>query len=103
GKACQLGLDPNRVFTHAAPFPKNQERDMGKWWKVAGGTLAGIAALAAAGVFAGLQLAERKQARKVEVKVQALAVSADAAALERGRYLFTSRGCVDCHGANGAG
>ena len=27
----------------------------------------------------------------------------DAAALERGRYLFSTRGCVDCHGADGAG
>ena len=43
---------------------------MGKWWKLAGGTLAGVAVVAAAGVFAGLQLAERKQARRVEVKVK---------------------------------
>jgi mono/diheme cytochrome c family protein len=76
---------------------------MGKWWKVAGGTLAGLAVIAAAGVYAGLQLAERKQARRVQVKVQAVAVAAGAAALERGRYLFTSRGCVDCHGSNGGG
>jgi cytochrome c553 len=27
----------------------------------------------------------------------------DGAALERGSYLYASRGCVDCHGANGAG
>src|SRR4029450_11709580 len=26
-----------------------------------------------------------------------------AAALERGKYLFMSRGCGDCHAANGAG
>jgi cytochrome c553 len=76
---------------------------MAKWLKVAGGIVAGLALLAAAGVFAGLQLAERKQARRVEVKVQALALAVDAAALERGRYLFASRGCVDCHGADGAG
>ena len=27
----------------------------------------------------------------------------DVASIERGRYLFASRGCADCHGANGAG
>src|SRR4051812_10510200 len=76
---------------------------MGKWWKLAVGTLAGLAVIAAGGVYAGLQLAERKQARRVNVKVQAVAVASEAAGLERGRYLFTSRGCVDCHGANGGG
>jgi len=76
---------------------------MGKRWKIAGGLVAGVVVLAALGVFAGLQLSERKQARRVAVKVQAVQVAADAAALDRGRYLFSSRGCVDCHGANGAG
>ena len=32
-----------------------------------------------------------------------VAIPNDAAAIERGRYLYTSRGCVDCHAANGAG
>ena len=27
----------------------------------------------------------------------------DATSLERGRYLFATRGCADCHGANGGG
>ncbi|MCG2593232.1 cytochrome c [Ramlibacter sp. XY19] len=76
---------------------------MRKGWKIAGGIVAGLVLLAVVGVFAGLQLSERKQARRVAVQVQALPVAADASALERGRYLFTSRGCVDCHGANGAG
>lgn len=51
----------------------------------------------------GLHLAGRKGARVVEVSVAPVAERTDAAALERGRYLFASRGCVDCHGANGAG
>jgi mono/diheme cytochrome c family protein len=41
--------------------------------------------------------------RKVSVTVQAVAERSDAQALERGKYLYASRGCVDCHGANGAG
>jgi mono/diheme cytochrome c family protein len=30
-------------------------------------------------------------------------VQGEAAAVERGRYLYASRGCADCHGADGAG
>jgi mono/diheme cytochrome c family protein len=76
---------------------------MKKWikWTAAGaGTLVVLAA--GAGVV-GYQLAERKMARKVDVAVKPVAYASDAQALERGKYLFESRGCVDCHGANGAG
>lgn len=76
---------------------------MGRGLKIAGGAVAALLLLAAAAVFAGLRLAEGKMQRKVEVPVRTVAYTADAAALERGRYLFASRGCVDCHGANGAG
>lgn len=64
----------------------------------------GIALLLLAGAVAlGMQLAERKRSRQVAVQVQAVAYATDAQALERGRYLFLSRGCVDCHGAGPAG
>jgi mono/diheme cytochrome c family protein len=76
---------------------------MRKWLKISGGALAGLALLAAAAAFAGLRLAEWRMQRKVEVQVRPVALTAEAAALERGRYLFSSRGCVDCHGATGAG
>jgi mono/diheme cytochrome c family protein len=59
--------------------------------------------LAAALAFLGLQLGERRAARRIEVAVQPVPIPSDAAALERGRYLYTSRGCAECHGANGAG
>lgn len=62
-----------------------------------------LVVLAAALVFAGLQLGERRAARRIEVSVQAVPIPTDATALERGRYLFASRGCAECHGANGAG
>ena len=42
-------------------------------------------------------------ARKVEVAVKPVAYASGQQALERGKYLFESRGCVDCHGANGGG
>jgi len=75
----------------------------GRWWKRAGAALGVLVLLAAAGIFGGLQLAERKMVRQVSVNVQPVALRADAHSLERGRYLFASRGCVDCHGPNGAG
>jgi mono/diheme cytochrome c family protein len=63
-----------------------------------------LVALAAALFAAGLLLAERKQQRHVElVALQPVALPTDAASIERGRYLYTSRGCVACHGADGGG
>lgn len=74
-----------------------------KWIKVAAWALAAVLVLAAAAVLVGLQLAQRKMNRTVTVTATAVAYTRDAQALERGKYLFASRGCVDCHGANGAG
>lgn len=76
---------------------------MAKWLKVAGWTLAVLVLAAAGVVVAGLQLADRKMQRKVQVPAHPVALVDDAAAVERGKYLYASRGCVDCHGANGAG
>ena len=73
------------------------------WIKRGGLALAVLLLAAAAAVFAGLQLADRRLARHVDVRVTPVALRSDAAAVERGRYLYASRGCVDCHGANGAG
>ena len=73
------------------------------WLKRIGLTLVALAALAAAALFAGEQLAKKKMQRHVEITVQPVAYRDDAAAVERGRYLFASRGCVDCHGAQGNG
>ena len=76
---------------------------MKRWikWSAAG---LGLAVLLVAGAaVVGTQLAERKRMRQVSVPVQPVAYVSDAQALERGKYLFQSRGCVDCHGANGGG
>ena len=62
-----------------------------------------LAVLAAALVVVGLQLGERKANRRIEMAVQPVPIPTDTAALERGRYLYASRGCAECHGANGAG
>jgi mono/diheme cytochrome c family protein len=50
-----------------------------------------------------LILGERRAARRIDITVAPVPLRADAAAVERGRYLYGSRGCVDCHGANGGG
>lgn len=71
-----------------------------KWTATAVGAVAVVVAVAG---LAGWQLSERRMARKIEVAVQPLAYATDAQALARGRYLYESRGCADCHGANGAG
>lgn len=70
-------------------------------WTLVGAV--GLVLAAAAAVATGLTLAESKRTRKVEVAVLPVALPTDAAALERGRYLYQTRGCIDCHGTDGAG
>ena len=76
---------------------------MNKLLKWALGALALLLLLAAAAVLAGWLSAGRKMERRVDVQVAALPLPTDAAAIERGRYLFNSRGCAECHGAGGGG
>lgn len=76
---------------------------MRRWMKFSLAGLAALVVLAGGTVVAGLRLADSRMQRRVEVPVRPVAYTADAAALERGRYLFASRGCVDCHGSGGAG
>ncbi len=76
---------------------------MKTWVKWTSGTIVvlGLAAMGAALV--GQQMAERKRMRQISVPVTAVAYTRDASALVRGKYLFESRGCTECHGAHGAG
>jgi mono/diheme cytochrome c family protein len=74
-----------------------------KWLRRAGIALLVLVLLAAAAVWLGLELAQRKMQRRINVTVQPVALRDDPAAIERGRYLYASRGCVDCHGADGKG
>lgn len=74
-----------------------------KWTLRAAFALAALVVLAGAALLAGTLLAERKMNRQIQVNVKGVALRSDAAALARGRYLYASRGCVDCHGNNGAG
>lgn len=65
--------------------------------------LLGLVVLLGAAVAIGAQLAERKMQRQLVVDVADVPLREDVASIERGRYLYASRGCADCHGANGAG
>jgi mono/diheme cytochrome c family protein len=65
--------------------------------------VAGLVALAGAAVALGLALGERRMNRQIPVTVQAVPIPTDASSIERGRYLYASRGCAECHGADGAG
>lgn len=74
-----------------------------RWLRRIAWALAVLVALGAAALFAGDQLARQKMQRKVEVTLKGVPFTDDPAAIERGRYVFASRGCVDCHGAQGGG
>jgi mono/diheme cytochrome c family protein len=79
-----------------------------RWLKWTVGVVGALVVFAAAAAMVGTKLAERKSQRHVTVKLQpvtwASTVAApDASTLARGKYLFNSRGCAECHGSNGAG
>ncbi len=65
--------------------------------------LASIVALLGVLVAVGLALAARKAERRFDIQPAAFAVPQGEAFLARGRYLYESRGCADCHGADAGG
>ena len=69
--------------------------------KVLGFTAVIIVLLVVAILVAAHLLSERKAHRKMDIKIAPLAISN--AAVEQGKYLFESRGCMECHGAGGKG
>ncbi len=76
---------------------------MNKWVKRTSLLLAALALGGVAAVLIGHEMGERKLRRVIEVAVQPVPAGSGLAALEQGRYLYSTRGCADCHGANGAG
>jgi mono/diheme cytochrome c family protein len=76
---------------------------MNKYTKRLLWTLGGVATLAAGIAAVGEIRSIYKKARYISVPAAALDVQLSLGRVEQGAYLFRSRGCVDCHGANGAG
>ncbi|MES2070084.1 MAG: cytochrome c [Pseudomonadota bacterium] len=76
---------------------------MNKWIKISGIAVGTLVVLGAGAVLFGKHRGEHKMARKIEVPATMVALNADAALLEKGHYLFNSRGCAECHGVNGGG
>jgi mono/diheme cytochrome c family protein len=76
---------------------------MKRVFRVAGWALLVLVVLALAAAGAAHLLAQRKLNRSIEVNVVPVAFVSDDAALARGKYLFQSRGCAECHGDSGAG
>ena len=76
---------------------------MKKLLKWIGGLVALLVVVGIGLVVAANLLFDRKRDRVTKVDVKGVTVVSDDATLARGKYLFASRGCGDCHGANGAG
>ena len=76
---------------------------MKRWIKISAIALTAVAVLAGGAFATALQLGERKMHRRIAVDPPAVAAATDATSIERGRYLFMSRGCSECHGATGIG
>ncbi|MFL6674625.1 MAG: c-type cytochrome [Massilia sp.] len=76
---------------------------MGIWVKRTSIALATVAVAGIVTTVVGKAMGERKMERNIAVTVWPVEVTADAAHIERGRYLYSTRGCVDCHGSNGGG
>lgn len=76
---------------------------MNTWVKRAGLGVGLLLVLAVAALMFASMLGERKRERTVDIAVQPVAWATDAQGIERGHYLFRSRGCAECHGPDGGG
>lgn len=74
-----------------------------KWIRRALMLLLAVAVLLAGLVFYAQNAAVERAKRRLDIKVSPVAFTEEAAALERGKYLYESRGCADCHGLDGGG
>lgn len=76
---------------------------MGRAVKVLGGVMLTAVVIGVVAVAIALFVAERKLDRVIHLDVQAVPYAGGEAVMLRGQYLFDSRGCAHCHGADGNG
>ncbi len=62
-----------------------------------------VLALGAAGAGYAVYRGHAKMDREVPLATRSYSMRSDSAAVERGRYLYQSRGCTDCHGDDAGG
>ncbi|MGQ0600044.1 c-type cytochrome [Aquabacterium sp.] len=74
-----------------------------RWFRRAGIALIVLLTAGTAAIVLALHQAEARMSRSVPLPAYPVALRDDAGSLARGRYLYESRGCADCHGLNGAG
>ena len=65
--------------------------------------VAGLGVLAGVAVAVGVHRGDAKREREVVVAAYPLSVADGPRVVERGKYLFASRGCAECHGTDGSG
>lgn len=75
----------------------------GRILRVALWGLGGVALLAAGAAAFAYVASERKMNRVIALNPAPISIPSDEAALARGRYLYESRGCIDCHARDGGG
>ena len=76
---------------------------MNKLMKIVGGSLAVLAVGVGVTAGAAMLLSERKMNRVLDVSVAPIDFASFQPSMERGEYLFLTRGCSECHGARGEG
>ena len=76
---------------------------MKRFLKVAAFSVLALVALAALAFGFLTWKGTQKLERTVDIRVVPVAYTKDPAALKQGKYLFESRGCAECHGADGRG
>ena len=72
-------------------------------WKILGWVVGTLVVLVIVLAAAAQFLSDRKKHREIDIRVAPVAYVSESAAVARGKYLFLSRGCAECHGENGAG
>ncbi len=76
---------------------------MNKLIKIVGGSLAVLAVGVGVAAGAAVLLSERKMNRIVDVSIASVNFASFNPSVERGEYLFRTRGCAECHGMRGEG
>lgn len=76
---------------------------MNKLIKIVGSSLVVVAVGIGVTAGAAMILSERKMNRVVDVQVGSMDLASFASNMQRGEYLFLTRGCSECHGVKGEG